>query len=98
MVANTELPTEEEMEQGGMMNEFAALLEEYDYSSPYRGQILDGVIIRSDDHEIMLDVGLKRDAFVPRTDIDRLDDDVLVETHTRHVRSGICDATQQRRR
>ncbi len=80
MVANTEVPNEN-MEQNDpeLMNEFAALLEEYDYDSPYRGQILDGIVIRADDHEIMLDVGLKRDAFVPRTDIDRLDNSVVDE-------------------
>lgn len=79
MVANTDTPSREQnMEQEvDFMNEFASLLDEYDYDSPFRGQILDAVVIRADDHEIMLDVGLKRDAFVPRTDIDRLDDDVL---------------------
>jgi small subunit ribosomal protein S1 len=82
LVANTEIPNNQDMEQSDdldMINEFAALLDEYDYDSPFRGQILSGIVIRSDDHEIMLDVGLKRDAFVPRTDIDRLDDDVLAE-------------------
>jgi ribosomal protein S1 len=83
LVANTDIPNNQDMEQGNdeldMMNEFAALLDEFDYDSPFRGQILSGVVIRSDDHEIMLDVGLKRDAFVPRADIDRLDADVLSE-------------------
>jgi len=80
LVANTEIPNEDtEQNDQDLMNEFEALLDEFDYDSPFRGQILDGVVIRSDDHEIMLDVGLKRDAFVPRTDIDRLDDTILDE-------------------
>lgn len=77
-MVNTDTPeTHDAIAASDFMNEFEALLDEYNYASPYRGQILNGVIIRADDHEIMLDVGLKRDAFVPRTDIDRLDSDVL---------------------
>ncbi len=76
MVNNFDVP-EQDVEGMSDMNEFAALLAEYDYDEPYRGQILEGVILSADDHEIMLDVGLKRDAFVPRTDLDRLDDSVL---------------------
>ncbi len=89
MVANTDLTdntgeqdffnTNDDMDG---MNEFAALLEEYDYDSPFRGQILDGVVISADDYEVMLDVGLKRDAFVPRTDLDRLDDEFITENLT----------------
>ncbi len=77
MVANTEVPNSELEQDMGEMNEFAALLDDYDYDSPYRGQILHGIVLSADDHEIMLDVGLKRDAFVPRTDLDRLDQDVI---------------------
>jgi len=72
------------------MNEFAALLDEYDYDSPFRGQILKGVVLAADDHEVMLDVGLKRDAFVPRTDLDRLDEDVIESlTPGAHVRAYV---------
>lgn len=90
MLANTEIPNEEREQDVNEMNEFAALLDEYDYDSPYRGQILEGVILAADDHEIMLDVGLKRDAFVPRTDLDRLDDEVLEElVPGAHVRAYV---------
>lgn len=78
MVTNTGISSQNPTaETDDFMNEFESLLDEYSYASPFRGQILEGVIIRADDHEIMLDVGLKRDAFVPRTDIDRLDEEVL---------------------
>jgi small subunit ribosomal protein S1 len=57
--------------------EFARLLDEYTYHSPERGQILEGTILDIGEEEIILDVGLKRDAFVPRGDLERLDADTL---------------------
>lgn len=51
---------------------FAELLDQYDYESPQRGQILEGEILSIDENEILVDVGTKRDAIVPRTDLDRL--------------------------
>lgn len=56
---------------------FADLLDAYDYSMPRRGQLLDGVILEVDENEVIVDVGLKRDAFIPREDLDRLNDDVV---------------------
>lgn len=56
---------------------FAELLDAYDYESPRRGQILEGEILRVDDNEILVDVGMKRDAIVPRTDLDRLSDEMV---------------------
>jgi small subunit ribosomal protein S1 len=47
-------------------------LDQYDYESPQRGQILEGEILSIDENEILVDVGTKRDAIVPRTDLDRL--------------------------
>lgn len=55
---------------------FSDLLDEYDYESPERGQILEGTIIQSTEYEIIIDVGLKRDAIVSRQDLDRMDDDI----------------------
>lgn len=56
---------------------FADLLNEYDYENPQRGQILDGEVLMVHGDTILVDVGLKRDAFVPRQDLDRLDDTTL---------------------
>jgi ribosomal protein S1 len=61
----------------GEFNEFAALLEEYDYEDPYRGQILTGTIIKRMIVNLMIDVGLNEMQFVPRTDLERLDKDLL---------------------
>jgi len=56
---------------------FAGLLDEYDYQSPQRGQILEGEVLKVHEDAVLVDVGLKRDAFVPRKDLDRLDDSTL---------------------
>lgn len=56
-------------------SEFLALLEEYTYSPPRRGQILESTILQTTDHEIIVDVGLKRDAIVPARDLEYLDED-----------------------
>jgi ribosomal protein S1 len=58
---------------------FAELLESYDYQRLRRGQIMEGVVLEASDDEVVVDVGLKRDAFVTSRDLDRLDDEVLDE-------------------
>lgn len=55
---------------------FAEMLDAYDYESPRRGQILEGEILEVGENEVIVDVGLKRDAFVPRQDLDRLSDEM----------------------
>lgn len=69
----------ESAEENGKDGEvsFAGLLDEYDYQSPKRGQILQGQVLKVHDDTVIVDVGLKRDAFVPRKDLDRLDDATL---------------------
>ncbi|GAB4527175.1 MAG: S1 RNA-binding domain-containing protein [Anaerolineae bacterium] len=56
---------------------FAELLEAYDYSLPERGEIIEGVVLMVDTDEILVDVGQKRDAVVPRKDLSLLPQDVL---------------------
>lgn len=56
---------------------FADLLDEYAYDEPERGQILDAVVLEADERELLLDVGLKRDAIVTHKDLDYLDEDVI---------------------
>jgi small subunit ribosomal protein S1 len=58
---------------------FAELLDSYMYDAPQRGQILDGVILEAKRDEIILDVGLKRDAIVTRRDLERLSAEVIKE-------------------
>lgn len=53
--------------------DFATLLEEsFHVESVRRGDILTGTILAIDDQGIIVDVGLKRDGVVPRTDLDNL--------------------------
>jgi small subunit ribosomal protein S1 len=52
------------------------LTEEYDYKRPRRGQIRKGEVIKMEEGGVTIDLGLKRDGFVPRTDLDRLGDEV----------------------
>jgi small subunit ribosomal protein S1 len=48
------------------------LSEEYDYDRPRRGDIRAGEILKVDEHGIAVDLGLKRDGFIPRSDVERL--------------------------
>ncbi len=49
--------------------------EEYDYQRPERGEIRTGYVLRKDNNEIVLDIGVKLDAVVPSTDLEKLDRD-----------------------
>jgi small subunit ribosomal protein S1 len=48
------------------------LTKPHDYQRPRRGQIRKGVILRLEEQGAIVDVGLKRDGFVPQGDIERL--------------------------
>lgn len=56
---------------------FADLLDGYMYEMPERGQILEGIILEAKRDQIILDVGLKRDAVVTRKDLERLSEDII---------------------
>lgn len=58
---------------------FEELLETYMFEAPERGQILEGTIIEAKRDQIILDVGLKRDAVVTRKDLERLSDDIIAD-------------------
>lgn len=56
--------------------DFAALLEQSfeELDEVKRGDILTGTILAIDNHGVIVDVGLKRDGVVPRSDLDAVDD------------------------
>lgn len=62
---------------GSSTESFEQLLEQYSYEEPERGQILEGIILDKRRDEIILDVGLKRDAVVTRKDLSRLPQDFI---------------------
>lgn len=54
--------------------DFLALLEEsFEYSNPERGDLLNGVIVAIDNQGMIVDLGMKRDGVVPRTDLERME-------------------------
>jgi len=52
-------------------------LDKYRYQPPKRGELLEGEVLRVDNDQILVDVGRKQDAIVPRKDLERIDDDWL---------------------
>ena len=46
--------------------------EEYDYREPEPGDIVEGVVVRKSNSEILIDLGLKREAVVTSRDIDKM--------------------------
>lgn len=52
------------------------LAESYDYEPPHRGEVRKGVILSLEAQGITVDAGLKHDGFVPRSDIERLEEEI----------------------
>jgi small subunit ribosomal protein S1 len=52
------------------------LTEAYDYQPPHRGQICQGEILKIEEQGVTIDLGLKRDGFVPYRDLERLGEEV----------------------
>ncbi len=55
--------------------------EEYDYKQPKRGDICEGVVLSKKSDEILVDVGLKLEAVVPRRDLEKLGPEALENVH-----------------
>jgi small subunit ribosomal protein S1 len=62
-----------------MMDQF---LDEHTRGRLKRGQVVDGEIIRIENEGMFVDVGSKRDAFVPRKDIESLDDEIIANMNS----------------
>lgn len=56
-----------------------ALAEEYSYLLPRRGDIRQGEILSINPHEIIVDIGLKREVIVQESDLDQLGKEALAE-------------------
>ncbi len=54
------------------------LTEEYVYERPRRGDIRGGKILKIDERGVVVDLGLKRDGFIPRTDVELLGEETSV--------------------
>lgn len=56
-------------------NDFAAMLDNYTLEVPMRGAIMEGEVLSISNDAIFLDVGAKRDAYVPSRELDLFDDE-----------------------
>ena len=57
--------------------DFLTLLEEsLAFEQPVRGDIVTGTILAIDNMGLLVDLGMKRDGVVPRSDLERLGDEV----------------------
>lgn len=64
----------EENQEGTWYDQF---LEDYDYTLPKRGQLLEGQILRIDEDAVIVDVGVKRDAIIPSRDLNMVDKEIV---------------------
>jgi small subunit ribosomal protein S1 len=60
-----------------MKNKFIELLEDYESVRPQRGQIVRGEVLEVTEESVLLDIGAKRDAIVPRRELSNLDGTVI---------------------
>ena len=74
---NTQRVKENKNRTPGKQSRFRRLLDRYRYNPPKRGEFLEGKVLRVDPDQMLVDVGLKRDAVVPRKDLERIDDQDL---------------------
>lgn len=77
MSSDKEITPDEEKEEAL----FSEYLEEgeYDYQEPKRGEIRDGIILRKDADQIIVDIGAKREGIVPASDLEKLGPDAVAE-------------------
>jgi len=61
---------------------FADMLDSFDYTVPQQGEFLEGTIIRIDEDAIFVNVGAKRDAIIPHTDLNQLEEEQLTDLST----------------
>ncbi len=57
--------------------QFAKLLDDFGAERPRRGQLMEGEILQIEEDVILMDVGSKRDAVVPRREVDKLNHEQL---------------------
>ena len=60
---------------GSTASRFSTMIEsDYDYTHPRRGQVCQAVVLSVTENDVVVDLGAKRDGFVPRRDLELLDD------------------------
>jgi small subunit ribosomal protein S1 len=66
--------TEGKENTNGRGSSFRKLLDKYLYKHARKGELLEGEVLQVDQDQILVDVGTKRDAVVPREDLQRIDE------------------------
>ncbi len=66
--------TRESIGNGAAEPSFSQQLEAYEAEKPKKGQILNGTILSVDDDSVLMDIGAKSDAVVPRKELEKLDE------------------------
>ncbi|MFQ5593764.1 MAG: 30S ribosomal protein S1, partial [Anaerolineae bacterium] len=79
MSSENDVTLTEEEEQESLLWEEYLEEGEYDYQRPKRGEIRDGVILRKDADQILVDIGTKREGVVPSTDLEKLGPEAVAE-------------------
>ena len=66
---------EKETRKKSLRKRFLSWLDnEFDYTRPRRNEVREGTILDIGDNDMLVDIGAKRDAIVPRKDLESLDD------------------------
>ena len=57
--------------------DWTRLLDEYDYATPQRGELRDGMVIRIENDMVLVSIGTKREGIIPQGDLKSMGDDVV---------------------
>lgn len=55
---------------------WATLLDEYDYATPQRGELREGLIMQVEDHGVLVSIGTKREGVIPMQDARQMGEEV----------------------
>lgn len=57
--------------------DWTRLLDEYDYATPQRGELRDGMVIRIEDDMVLVSIGTKREGIIPQADLKSMGDEFV---------------------
>ncbi|NOK59643.1 MAG: S1 RNA-binding domain-containing protein [Chloroflexi bacterium AL-W] len=57
--------------------DWTQLLDDYDYTQPQRGELREGMVIRTEDNIILVSIGTKREGVIPHRDLQELDEEFV---------------------
>ncbi|MEM8533687.1 MAG: S1 RNA-binding domain-containing protein [Chloroflexota bacterium] len=57
--------------------DWTQLLDDYDYTQPQRGELREGMVIRTEENIILVSIGTKREGVIPQRDLQELDEEFV---------------------